>query len=261
MSNYRGRFVWYELMTEDAPAAKAFYEKVIGWGSQDMPMPGMADMTYTLMKAGDVQVAGLMSLPPQAKAAGARPGWIGHVAVDDVDASAKQAQTLGGKVFREPSDIPGIGRFAVIGDPQGAVIFMFKGADGPTPPMLAEGTTGAIGWRELMAGDMPKVFGFYAEMFGWTQASEFDMGPMGMYRLFAAGGGDPIGGMMTKPESTPMPHWSYYFNVDATGAAIERLKAAGGTLINGPQQVPTGQWVGQALDPQGVMFGLLSPNP
>src|ERR1700761_3762736 len=85
MTDYQGRFVWYELMVEDTAKAKDFYGKVLGWGFDDMPMPGMEGATYTLAKVGDASVAGVMHLPDEAKAMGARPSWAGHVAVSDVD--------------------------------------------------------------------------------------------------------------------------------------------------------------------------------
>ncbi len=258
MSDDRGRFVWYELMVDDTATAKAFYGKVLGWGFDDMPMPGVEGATYTLAKAGDVPVAGMMHLPEEAKAMGARPSFAAHVAADDVDATAKHAGELGGKVLRPPCDIPGIGRFAVIADPDGAVIMAFKGADNSMPPPKAESReAGYVGWRELMAGDAGKVIDFYVALFGWTKDEPFDMGPMGKYYLFSAQGVS-TGGMMNKPAEVPMAYWGYYFNVDGADAALERVKAAGGKPIMGPMQVPTGEWASTCFDNQGVYFGLLS---
>lgn len=246
-----GNFAWHELMTTDAPAARAFYTHVVGWTAQD---GGMQDVAYTLLLAGDVMAAGLMALPPQA--AGAPPGWMGYVEVADVDATAAQATTLGGTVHLPPHDIPTIGRFAVIADPQGAVIALFhpEGTPPPPPPMMAPGS---VGWNELMATDMPTVWTFYAAMFGWTKGEAMDMGPMGTYQLFAANG-TVCGGMMTRPAETPGPYWAYYFTVPDIDAAAARATAAGGTIVMGPVQVPGGAWVIQGLDPQGALFALVS---
>src|SRR5262245_48248110 len=123
MAESKGRFVWYELMTTDTGAAKAFYGKVAGWKTQDMPMPGM---TYTMLLAGETAMGGLMDLPEASRKMGVPPNWMGYVAVDDVDASAAQAKRLGGNVNVPPTDIPDVGRFAVISDPQTAVIALFK---------------------------------------------------------------------------------------------------------------------------------------
>jgi predicted enzyme related to lactoylglutathione lyase len=158
-----------------------------------------------------------------------------------------------------PTDIPNIGRFAMVADPQGVAFNLFKPvSDAPRPPAYPA-TPGTVGWHELLALDGEKAFAFYAELFGWTKAEAIDMGAMGRYQLFAAGGA-PIGGMMTKPAEVPVPFWTYYFQVDGVGAAMERLKAGGGAVINGPMQVPGGSWIVQGLDPQGAMFSMVSAN-
>src|SRR5271169_1215592 len=114
-----GRFVWYELTTMDMEAAKAFYAKVVGWGTQDASAPG-AD--YTLFTVGRLPVGGLTSLPEDARRAGARPIWIGYVGVDDVDAVADRMVKLGGSVHVPPMDIPNISRLSVVADPQMAAL-------------------------------------------------------------------------------------------------------------------------------------------
>lgn len=247
-------FVWYELMTTDAKAAEGFYSKVVGWKAQDASQP---TMNYTLFLAGEIPVAGLMTLPPEACSAGARPGWVGYVGVDDVDACTARVTKAGGVVHVPPTDIPNIGRFAMVADPQGAAFAVFKGLTEMPPPAAGPTTSGLVGWHELMAVDGEKAFGFYADLFGWTKADAIDMGAMGHYQMFKAGG-DAIGGMMTKPAAVPMPFWTYYFQVDAIGAAMERLRQADGTVINGPMEVPGGSWIVQGLDPQGAMFSLVS---
>jgi uncharacterized protein len=253
MANSHGRFVWYELMTTDMGAAKRFYGKVVGWSTQDMPHP---DMTYTLFTVGGSSVAGLMNLPDDAKKMGVPPSWIGYVGVDDVDASAEKAKRLGGSVHVPARDIPTIGRFAVIADPQGAAIALFKGTN-PEPPKSPEpGTPGHTGWHELLTADWEKTFAFYGELFGWQKVEAIDMGPLGKYQIFSAGG-PPIGGMFNKPATVPAPFWTYYFNVDAIEPAAERIKASGGKVINGPMEVPGGQWIVQGTDPQGATFALV----
>jgi uncharacterized protein len=249
-----GSFVWYELMTTDTEAAKAFYGSVIGWEAQSADQPSME---YTMLKAGGVPVAGLMTLTEEARKMGGRPGWVGYVAVDDVDASAAQVTKEGGTVHRPPSDIPGVGRFAIISDPQGPVIALFKGADGAARPTVAPKTPGHAGWRELMAVDGKAAFAFYSKLFGWTEDVPFDMGPMGLYHIFKVGDVQ-TGGMMTKPATVPVPFWGYYFYVDGIDGAAARVKAAGGQVINGPMEVPGGEWVVQGLDPQGAFFALIS---
>lgn len=254
MDSTPSNFVWYELMTTDAPAAVAFYQQVIGWQGADAGMP---DMAYTLLQVAGQSVAGLMALP--ADAAGTPPCWTGYVAVADVDASAAAIANAGGAVHRAPDDIPGVGRFAVVADPQGAAFCLFKGSDGDAPPQPAANTPGTMGWHELYANDLDSAWAFYSSHFGWTKDSAIDMGPMGVYQLFAVATGSPaIGGMMKRPPEMPQPAWLYYINVDAIDAAAARATAAGGRLVSGPMEVPGGSWIVQCLDPQGAMFAMVA---
>jgi uncharacterized protein len=247
------RFVWYELMTPDAAAAADFYSQVVGWRAQDSGMPGIA---YTLMMVGDAQVAGMMATPDELKAI-APPAWSGYVAVDDVDAAEARVLQLRGKVLRPASDIPGVGRFAVVADPQGASFMLFKPARNDPPPMPAPGAPGTTGWHELRAADGPAVFDFYATLFGWTKGEGMDMGPMGVYQLFEIDG-VPSGAVMTKEADTPMPGWRYYFQVAAVDAGAARVASLGGKVTMGPHQVPGGNWVLHGRDPQGAVFALMS---
>src|SRR4029450_4599398 len=115
MLNSQGRFVWYELMTTDMDAAKAFYAEVVGWATQDASKPGMA---YTLFTPGGTPVSGLMGLSEDARKLGLRPSWLGYVGVNDVDATADRIKELGGAVDVPPTDIANISRVSVAGDPR-----------------------------------------------------------------------------------------------------------------------------------------------
>ena len=112
MSKNHGTFVWYDVMTSDSKAAQSFYQGVIGWDAKDS---GMADRSYTILSIGPTMVGGLMPIPEEARAMGAGPTWMGYIGVDDVDAYAARVKTAGGAVHRGCQDIPGIGRFAVVG--------------------------------------------------------------------------------------------------------------------------------------------------
>jgi predicted enzyme related to lactoylglutathione lyase len=255
MSTPPKAFVWYELMTTDMDAAEAFYRAVVGWTAQAFSHP---DMRYTVLGAGETMVAGLMALPPEARAAGLPPGWVGYIGVDDVDDATDRLRQAGGAVHRPPADIPDVGRFSVVADPQGAMFMLFKPTGEGGSPAPA-GTPGHVGWRELYASDWASAFDFYAGQFGWTKADAVDMGPMGTYQLFAAGG-EPMGGMMNKPDRIPSPAWLFYFNVAEADAAAARVADHGGRVLNGPHQVPGGSWIVQCMDPQGAMFALVAAS-
>ena len=251
MSKYHGKFVWYDCMTSDQKAAEIFYASAIGWNMTDS---GMTDRKYTLLSAGRVMVGGLMPIPDGVKA---QPCWTGYIAVTDVDEFARRVTAVGGSIHREPTDIPGVGRFAIAADPQGAIFFLLKPSQAETPATVAPGTPGQIGWRELQAGNLDAAFGFYSSLFGWTKEEAIDMGAMGTYQLFATGEA-PVGGMMNKVPDAPGPFWLYYFHVDGLEAAAARVRHGGGKILHGPAQVPGGQWMAQCFDPQGAMFGMLS---
>jgi uncharacterized protein len=251
MVDSHGRFVWYELMTTDMEAAKAFYAKVVGWGMQDASMPGMA---YTLCTAGATSVSGLMDLPEDAKRMGAEPLWIGYVGVDDVDAIAERTKQLGGAIRVPPTDIPDISRFSVVADPQMATLALFKWQNPGQQPPAEPGKPGHVSWHELLAADWEQAFAFYGELFGWQKA-DADIDPMGTYQLFSTAG-QTIGCMFTKPAMVASPFWLFYFNVSDIDAAAARVKAGGGYILEGPFEVPGGSWIARCTDPQGAMFAL-----
>ncbi|TCR93344.1 VOC family protein [Rhizobium sp. BK376] len=258
MSDAHGKFIWCELMTPDTAAAEKFYTSVVGWKTSDMQVEGMP--RYTIFEANGTGAAGMMDFPAELEGQGIPPNWTGYVAVDDVDQSAKDFAANGGAIRRPPEDIPGVGRFAVVADPQGAVICIMTPApmDNP-PPEIPMGTPGRIGWHELYTSNSEQALAFYSKVFGWTKDSDFDMGPMGVYRIFAHQG-QQTGGMMTKPAEMPMSAWGYYFVVSGIDAAIERVKAGGGKVLNGPTEVPGDSWIIQAMDPQGAFFCLVAPK-
>ena len=118
-----GAFSWFELMTKDVEGAKDFYRKLFGWETEEMPiegMEGMEGMKYTVIKVDGDPVAGLTGMPPECQ--GMPPAWGVYITVDDVDVTAARVEELGGKLLRPPMDIPKVGRFCVIQDPQGAAL-------------------------------------------------------------------------------------------------------------------------------------------
>ncbi len=242
------KFVWYDLMTTDTKAAAAFYHDVVGWEASDSHLPGHA---YTYLSAGPTMVGGLMELP----APGIPPGWIGYIGVDDVDGYTARAAEAGASVHVPPRDIPQVGRFSMVADPQGAMFYLFKALNAP-PDGPFPGGLGHICWHELSAPDVEADFAFYSGLFGWAKGGSHDMGAMGTYQMFTAGG-TTIGGMVNAPPGGPAASWLYYFSVDAVDAAAKRVTEAGGKVLHGPVPVPGG-FIAVCADPHGAMFGLAS---
>ena len=246
-----GRFVWYEDLAKDPKAAIDFYTEVVGWKTQPFKEAGH---DYVMWVGSQGPLGGVMKLPDDAAKMGTPPHWMAHVQVENVDATAALAQKLGGTVHKEPTDIPTVGRFAVIGDPQGAFVSIFT----PSTPMTLHDSSkaGEFCWNELMTSDSFGAFNFYSQLFGWKIINELDMGPMGTYRIFGIGD-KQMGGMMTTPKGAPMPPtWIYYTETSDLDAALERAKKRGATVMNGPMEVPGGGRIAQLMDPQGAAFAL-----
>lgn len=253
MSDMHGKFGWIDYMADDVGAAEKFYGAVLGFESRDAG----GGMDYHILHKAGVDYGGLMKMPAVAKAGGMKPCWLGYVMVDDIDASLAAAKAAGGQSYTPIVDVPGMLKFIAISDPHGAPFYLMQPM-GPPPPDGApkDGSPGTVGWRELMAGDLENAFAFYSGLFGWKKTHVHDMGPMGAYQLWSAGGQE--GGMMNKMPQTPRPFWNYYFNVDGLDAATARVSAAGGTIVNGPMEVPGGQWVAQGIDTQSAFFALVA---
>lgn len=245
-----GRFVWYELITTDIAAAKAFYARVVGWHARDA---STADLSYTLFTSAEFAVGGLMDLPIEATKKGAMPRWVGYVAVDDVDATASRLKRLGGAVYVAPTDT-NIGRISVVADPQSATLALVSGLKLADARPAERDQPARVGWHELLAVDPEESFAFYSELFGWRKP-DAEPGPAQPYHLFAAGG-HTLGGMFSKRDREPVPFWLYYFNVDDIDVATQHVKDLGGRIFEGPLAVPGGGWVARCIDAQGAMFAL-----
>lgn len=253
-----GRFVWYDLMTTDQPAAKAFYNQLIGWGTK---LWEEGDMPYTMWTNGPNPLGGVMELPKEASEAGAPPHWLAYTAVADVAATCTRAVELGGTVLHPATEIPGAGCFAILQDPQGAVFAVYASdslsADAPEPPGVGE-----FSWHELATSDFAAGFDFYADLFGWETKEDMDMGEGWMYRIYGRAESSPLGGMFTKPAEMPgPPMWLYYISVPSVDSAVEKVKELGGKVLNGPMEVPGGDKIAQCMDPQGAVFALHSMMP
>lgn len=257
MANPHGTPIWYELMTGDIAAAKRFYDPVVGWSVGDQPS-GQPD--YRMIVAADGENAGgAMALTPEMTAGGARPGWLFYVGVDDVDATAEKAKRLGATVMVPPTDIPDVGRFAFLTDPQGAPFYIMRGSSPEDSTAFASMRDGHCSWNELWTSDVAGALSFYGALFGWENRETMDMGPMGGYHFLDLG--DVRLGALAQSQQAGQPsRWNFYFQVPDLDAALDRAKDEGGTLTVGPHEVPGGSRIFMATDPEGAAFALVSPN-
>ena len=247
-----GRHVWSELMTSDPKAAEKFYTAVVGWTTAPF---GDAPMPYTIFKrGGDVGIGGLMQTPPGMNMP---PFWSMYIGVPNLDEAVAKVKSLGGSELSEVITVPTVGRMQMLKDPQGAAFYVMEPEPREGRPE-GDPEIGDASWLELMTSDQPAATKFYQDLFNWQPSEAMDMGPdMGKYQMFNRGS-RMIGGMMNKPKEMAQapPSWGIYFRVPDINAAVERVKANGGQILNGPMEVPGGDWIVNAMDPQGAAFSL-----
>jgi predicted enzyme related to lactoylglutathione lyase len=239
-----GWFVWHELLTPNAAGAHEFYGKTLGWEQQ----PWEGDPAYVMFKAS----SGPVGATVESKTA--TPHWLPYISTRDVDATIEAAGRLGGRVEKGATPLPDGGRYAVLVDPQGAPF----GIHAAAKPADAVPPAGEFSWHELATSVAPGIaFGFYGALFDWDEISEHDMGPMGMYLIFGRNG-RRLGGMFDKGAAgKPGPaYWLGYARVTDVEGTVERAKAARGSLLMGPMDVPGGDRVAQLMDPYGAFFAL-----
>lgn len=258
-----GSFIWYELMTTDPDAAARFYGPVVGWKfTGEGPQAGGLDYRHIIRNDGGSN-GGVLKLTEEMCAGGARPCWLGYIAVDDVDAEVERIVADGGKALMPKMTID-VGSFALVADPQGVPFYVMT----PVPPAGAEGKDSDVfspmdpqhvRWNELSTSDPDAAIAFYRAHFGWSQEGEMDMGELGKYR-FIQKDGLGIGAVMPKMPQAPGSFWTYYIGVDDIDRASAAIEAGGGKVIHGPDQIPGGEFALSGVDPQGALFGLVGPK-
>lgn len=249
MSDVRGQILWYELLTTNMKAAEDFYTKTVGWTVA--PFEGAPEPYDMFMRAPDAPVGGVMTIP---QGMNFPPHWEMYVGVSKLEDAVQQIERLGGSALGPVIDVPTVGRMRTMTDPQKAVFAIYESATAQPPE--SERQIGQVSWHELATTDAEAAMKFYGDMFGWTALPPFDMGPMGKYYMFKRT--FDLGGMMNKPkemEHAP-PHWGLYFRVPDINAGAERVKSNGGQVLNGPMEVPGGDWIVNCMDPQGASFAL-----
>lgn len=238
------RFTWYELRTTDPEAAASFYSAVAGWDVE------RSEGGFLFHEQRE-PLAGLSLLPEPARARGAPPNWLGLVAVPDVEAWAQRFAAAGaerlGPIRRSPE-----GEVAVLRAPQGEVIGLGAGARGPSR---------AVAWHELHTADAERAWSLYSGMFDWSATEApvpvpaADVGP---YRTFSwEDSGNSAGGMSSLAKQPQIhPHWLYYLAVAELDHALERVRALGGLVADGPRVLLGGDRIAYCEDAQGAAFGL-----
>ena len=254
----RGEFCWYELGTTDPKAAQSFYSGVFDWGAMEVPMPGggedCAGGSYTLLQARGQDIAGAYKLEgPMFE--GVPPHWLVYIATDRIDGDTAKAKEMGGSVMLEPMDVPGVGRVAVLRDPQGAAFGLFQAGEHEGSARL-ENTPNMFCWSELDTTDTAAAKAWYTKLFGW--GSKSDASKEMQYTEWLHNG-RPIGGLMAlAPEMGPIPpNWMNYITVGDCDATVRRATALGGKALVPPTDIEHVGRFSILMDPQGAAFAVI----
>ncbi|MGK6321797.1 VOC family protein [Sphingomonas sp. DT-51] len=254
MTDREGLPIWYELLARDPDAAEDFYTHVLNWSVERPQLAAVPD--YRVLAASDGDgVAGLMAVPPDAPMA---PGWLFYLAADDVDATVERVTAAGGAVAMSATDIPEVGRIALVADPDGTPFYVMRASGEDESRAFRDADTATAGhavWNELTAPDQDAALAFYAGLFGWRHEGAMPMGALGDYK-FVHSGTICLGATMNS-FAEKGPGWQFYFMVDDVDAAVERLTGAGGRVVQGPDEIPGGSFSVVAVDPEGAAFGFV----
>lgn len=244
-----GRFVWRDLKTTDQDRAEAFYTQLFGWTVE--LITGGAE-PYRVLHGPSGAFGGIASLHPSH---GTRSQWISYITVEDVDAATARARTLGGQVATAPRDIPEVGRFSEVIDPQGAIFapFVATGWTGGDEPDGGP-RIGDVVWNELVTANPGAAVAFYQSVIGWP-VGDFTSPSGDRYPLFKRGDLQ-VAGVLPKPDDVPASMWLIYFRVANVEEARSHVAKLGGTPWGPIIEVPPFGRMAWATDPTGAAFAL-----
>lgn len=242
-----GRFVWRDLMTSNKDAAAAFYEALFGWTTQQVPMGGAGE--YTMLSIGETSFGGMNTLDASH---GMPSHWMDYLTVDDVDAACATVEANGGKIAVPAFDLPNIGRTAVIQDPGGAHIHLFRSNTPGATPLQTAPADFHFCWSQLLTDDPGKVLDFYRTLVGWT------IEPMGGDQYVCKVGEVPVGSIMKKPAEADQapPHWMDYVTVPDVDDYLAKAVELGATTYVPPMDLPGMGRFAVFADPTGASIAL-----
>lgn len=202
---------------------------------------------------------GAFKLTDEMVSGGAQTAWAAYLKTGDVDATVQAILADGGALLMPAVDLT-VGRIAMVTDPQGAAIYVMTPAeDDMENHAFNPEKSQYVRWNELMSSDPDASIAFYARHFGITQEGDMDTGEMGKYR-FIQHNGVTIGAVMGLPPAMPVSAWAYIIGVDDIDRAIAAVNDGGGQVVNGPMEIPGGEFALYGADPQGAAFGLVGPR-
>jgi predicted enzyme related to lactoylglutathione lyase len=244
-----GKFVWYDLLTDDVPAVKKFYGGIFGW---EFKRTDNADDTYTMILNRGKPIGGIIHVAEARKVKGEQ--WLSYLSVSDVDEAARLAKKRGGTVVREPFDLKNRGRVAVVTDPQGSIFVVVRSTSGD--PVDSEPAIFTWLWTELFTSDVNAAAGFYSELADY-EVGDMDTGVRVPYYVFETAD-TPRAGMLAIPEQweNVKPNWLPYIRVDDPGALVKKVEALGGKVLLAPDPKVRNGSAAIIADPTGGVLAI-----
>lgn len=260
MQNKHGDFVWYELQTSDIDAAKLFYGPLLGW---QFSLSSATAPRYETCLAQDDQtqqtheVGGILELTSDMQEGGCSPAWLGYIEVEDITQAVTSLTEAGGKLLMPVKTLEHVGNICVVSDPQGVPFYLICSSSPKHSLAFAydRPRIGHCAWNELVTSDKDAAWTFYQSQFGWAQDGSMDMGDMGSYDFIRHR--NMIGAMMNIPAPGLPPFWNFYFRVADIDTAVKYITDNSGTITQEPMEIPGGEFVISAQDPQGANFQLI----
>lgn len=241
-----GSVVWFELLTEDAEAARTFYGELLGWQAEP------ARARAVVLRDDGRRIGGIAEITDQMPEV-TESVWLVGIEMPRLERALEAAVEAGGTVLREITEVPGQGRWAVIRDPQGAEVVLVD------PVVELGGGTpdhGSFVWAELWTDDVDAASAFYATVLGYDSAAT-DRGSR-PYTVMSAGG-EARAGVVRLPEGDLEPAWAAYVRVDDLAAALVRVESLGGRVALAPREDFGDGRIALIADPTGAVLFLVEP--
>jgi len=246
-----GKFIWFDLATDNLPAARAFYREVFGWNFREVVG---APAGYTVIENGKDKLGGMLEMarPPGARV-GAR--WVPLISVVDPERAAQVVRARGGSVLVAPKTIAGRGTHAVFRDPQGAVfgVLASTGGDPADDPIV----DGDVYWLDLFTPDPPSAAAFYADVAGYQVGQGKTR--IGLTRWYLVNGSVARAGVLQQPKASQQaPAWLPYILVEDVAGTVERAVKAGGKVVVAPNPNRLNGNLAVIADPNGGVIGVVN---
>jgi predicted enzyme related to lactoylglutathione lyase len=247
-----GKFIWFDLVTDEIDVTRQFYADLFGW---NIEQSGPAPERYSVVTNAGRRIGGILQRPaPPGAAAGAR--WISLMSIPNVIHATQYAQGRGGKVLIAPADLPHRGAHAILRDPQGAVFGVLRSSTGDAPDIPLQ--SGMFIWADLLTRDPDAAAQFYRGLAGYGVQRTLTGNAES---ILLVSGEFTRAGISHLPPSVDRPGWLPFVQVDDVLGTIGRAVIAGGKVVLSPRPELLDGQVAVIADPRGGIVGVVNASP